>query len=264
MKITVIGIGMVGTQIAEWFKDCLTYDISKDSNTWEECLVADVFFVCVPTPYEEGGYDLTALEETIDKIPDNKLIVIKSTVNPGTTDIFQEKYPDKRFMFNPEFLTELSAKEDFIHPDMQILGVGKESYEEASKIILILPPAPVMRIVSLIDAEWVKKVRNAFYSMKVIFFNQMYDIIKESPASDYETIRSVVVEDPKIGNSHSFIFHKNYRGYGGACLPKDTTALIDFAKEVGADSELLEKVQELNEQYIKDSKYEETNAKADG
>lgn len=252
MKICVIGIGMVGSQVKSWFKNALTYDTNKQSNTWEECLQADCFFVAVPTPYEENEeYDLSILEEAIAKIPDGKIIVIKSTVNPGTTDYFQNKYPKKKFLFNPEFLTELSAEEDFKRPDMQILGVSKESYDLASKIMLMLPPSPVMRIVSLIDAEWVKKIRNAFYSTKVVFFNQMYDIIQKSEPSDYETIRSIVVHDPRIGNSHSFIFHKGYRGYGGACLPKDVNSLIDFSKKKGADPELLKKVKEINEKLIK-------------
>ena len=246
MKICVVGIGMVGSQVKAWFKDALTYDTEKQSNTWEECLNADCFFVCVPTPYKENKeYDLSYLEEAVSKIPDGKIVVIKSTVNPGTTDRLQNKYPNKKFMFNPEFLTELSAKEDFFHPDMQILGIGKESYDLASKIMLMLPPAPVMRVVSLIDAEWIKKIRNAFYATKVIFFNQMYDIIDKTEMSDYETIRSIVVEDPRIGNSHSFIFHKNYRGFGGACLPKDTYSLIDFAKDK-SPSKLLEVVKNIN------------------
>ena len=249
MKLCVIGIGMVGSQVKAWFKDALTYDTEKQSDTWEECLKADCFFVCVPTPYNEGQeYDLSYLEDAISKIPDGKIVVIKSTVNPGTTDYFQNKYPDKRFMFNPEFLTELSAKEDFFHPDMQILGVGKESYDLASKIMLMLPPAKCMRVVSLIDAEWIKKIRNSFYATKVIFFNQIYDIIGKTDG-DYETIRSIIVEDPRIGNSHSFIFHKNYRGFGGACLPKDTYSLIDFAKKVEAKSSLLETVKDLNKEY---------------
>ena len=249
MKICVIGIGMVGSQVKAWFREALTFDTKKQSNTWDECSIADCFFVCVPTPYKENQeYDLSYLEEAVAKIPDGKIVVIKSTVNPGTTDYFQQKYPNKKFMFNPEFLTELSAKEDFFHPDMQILGVGKESYELASKIMLMLPPAEVMRVVSLVDAEWVKKIRNAFYSTKVIFFNQIYDIVNKTEG-DYETIRSIVVEDPRIGNSHSFVFHNNYRGFGGACLPKDTYSLIDFAKKVEAPSCLLETVKELNKQY---------------
>ena len=253
MKICIIGIGMVGSQVKSWFKDALTYDTEKQSNTWKECLQADCFFVCVPTPYKENKeYDLSILEKVIADIPDNKIVVIKSTVNPGTTDDFQNKYPNKKFLFNPEFLTELSANEDFKHPKMQILGVSKESYDLASKIILMLPPAPIMRVVSLIDAEWVKKIRNSFYATKVVFFNQIYDIIQKTEPADYETIRSIVVEDPSIGNSHSFIFHKGYRGYGGACLPKDTNSLIDFAKNKGASPELLEKVKEINNKLIND------------
>ena len=238
---------MVGSQVKSWFKDAFTYDTNKQSNTWEECLQADCFFVCVPTPYKENEeYDLSILEETIEKIPDGKLIVIRSTVNPGTTDDFQGKYPKKKFMFNPEFLTELSAEEDFKHPDMQILGISKESSGLATEIMLILPPAPEMRIVSLIDAEWVKKLKNAFYTTKVIFFNQIYDIIEKTELADYETIRSIVVHDPRIGNSHSFIKHKGYRGFGGACLPKDLYSLIDFAKKMGVNPELLETVKKIN------------------
>jgi len=247
MRICVVGNGQVGSQVSSWFKDCLTYDTKKQSNTWDECSVADCFFLCVPSPYKKGGYDLSYLEEAIAKIPDNKIVVIRSTVNPGTTDYFQNKYPNKKFMFNPEFLTELSAEEDFKHPDMQILGISKESYALASEIMLMLPPAPVMRIVSLVDAEWIKKIRNSFYATKVIFFNQIYDIV-EKTEGDYETIRSIVVHDPRIGNSHSFIFHKDYRGYGGHCLPKDTNSLIDFAEDK-VPLRLLKLVKELNEEY---------------
>ena len=252
MKIAIYGIGMVGSQVASWFKDGLTYDIDpeKKTNTWEEVKEADVFFLCLPTPYKDDDeYDLSFLEEAIEKIPDGKTIVIKSTVNPGTTDRFARNYPDKIFLFNPEFLTELSAKEDFIHPDMQIIGVPHPHYAVASKIMLMLPPAPTMRIVSPIDAESVKKIRNSFYAMKVVFFNQIYDILEQTEA-DYETIRSIVVEDPRIGNSHSFIFHKGFRGYGGNCLPKDVNSLIDFAKKIGAPSELLETVKKLNNDYV--------------
>ena len=64
MKTCVIGVGMVGTQVKDWFKDALTYDTNKQSNTWEECSQADCFFVCLPTPYKENQeYDLSILEE---------------------------------------------------------------------------------------------------------------------------------------------------------------------------------------------------------
>jgi len=242
---------MVGTQVKEWFEsqniEVLAYDKGKEIGSFETACEADIIFVCVPTPYSEGKeYDTSILNEVIEKIPNNKLVVIKSTVNPGTTDEYQEKYPKKIFMFNPEFLTEMTAKEDFFKPDMQVLGVPHQGYELASKIIMMLPKAPIIRIVSPIDAEWIKKIRNAFYSIKVIFFNEIYDIMQKS-GGDYETVRSVVTHDPKIGNSHSIVFHKGYRGYGGKCLPKDTYSLIDFARKNGIEPELLAISRKINE-----------------
>lgn len=250
-RIAVIGLGMVGSQVRKWFKDSLGYDIDpeKQSDSWEEVSKADCFFLCLPTPYKEGGYDMSYLDETIAKIPDGKIIVIKSTVLPGTTDAFQDKYPNKTFIFNPEFLTELSAEKNFLFPDMQILGVPWQGYEYACEIMLMLPPAKVMRVVSPMDAEWIKMSRNAYYTTKVIFFNQLFDLMELNPPADFETVRSVLVEDPSIGNSHSFPFHKGGRGAGGKCLPKDIGALVDFAEEKGFEG-LLKKVRELNNGYL--------------
>ena len=126
------------------------------------------------------------------------------------------------------------------------MPVDSGSYVIDGKDVTLIPPSAGD---TPIDAESVKKIRNSFYAMKVVFFNQIYDILEKTEA-DYETIRSIVVEDPRIGNSHSFIFHKKYRGYGGACLPKDIDSLIDFAKKVGAPSELLETVKKLNNDYV--------------
>lgn len=251
MRIAVIGLGVVGTEVRKWFKNSLGFDTDskKMSDSWEEVSQADIFFVCVSTPYKQGGYDLSYLEEAIAKIPDGKIVVIKSTVLPGTTDSFQEKYPAKIFMFNPEFLTELSAEEDFIHPDAQILGVPWQGYEKASEVMLMLPPAKVMRIVSPVDAEWIKIARNAYYTSKVVFFNQLYDLMGLSAPADFETVRSVLVEDKSIGNSHSFPFHKGGRGAGGSCLPKDFGALTDFAEGKGFVG-LLDKVRKLNNFYL--------------
>lgn len=254
--IAVIGVGMVGAQVKRWFDEqnkfeVLAYTPSMKYDSWEKCLTADIFFLCVPTPYEEGKeYDTSALDNAIAEIPDGKVIVIKSTVNPGTTDLYQQMYPKKVIIFNPEFLTELTAWEDFIHPDMQIMGVPYQGYEIASELMQILPRSKVMKVVSPIDAEWIKKGRNAYYAMKVIFFNQLYDLMNETPA-DYETVRATLVEDPRIANSHSFIFHKSYRGFSGKCLPKDLYSLIGWADRMGKVSELFNTVRKINKDLFK-------------
>jgi UDPglucose 6-dehydrogenase len=255
MKIGLYGVGMVGTQVKSWFEtqghEVLAYDKGKNLGSPEETNQADIIFVCVPTPYKEGNeYDLSILDEVIAGIPDGKTVVIKSTVNPRTTDSYQERYPNKTFVFNPEFLTEATAERDFFFPDMQVIGITHKGYEIASQLITILPQAKITRVISAIDAEWVKKIRNSFYAVKVIFFNQIYDIMQKS-GGDYETIRSIVVQDEMIGNSHSFIFHKGYRGFGNLktskCLPKDLFSLIDFARILGVEPELLALTKKINE-----------------
>jgi len=254
--IAVFGTGMVGSQVVRWYEQfpefrVLSWSPSRSPEPSAQILnEAEWFFLCVPTPYVEGKeYDLTALEENIKRIPDGKLIIIKSTVNPGTTDFMQERYPNKIFMFNPEFLTELTAWEDFKDPDMQILGVPHQAYKFANEVIQTLPRSPIMSIVSPIDAEWIKKARNAFYATKVIFFNQLYDLMNETTA-DYETIRQHMVQDPRIANSHSFIFHKNYRGFGGKCLPKDLYSLIGYGDRMSKETPLFDVVRELNKKYL--------------
>jgi UDPglucose 6-dehydrogenase len=250
MKIGLIGVGMVGTQVKDWFErngdKIFVYDKDKGLGSMIEVNQADIIFVCVPTPYSGDEYDLSILEEVISNIDDNKTVVIKSTVNPGTTDYFQQKYPNKVFMFNPEFLTEATARNDFFNPDMQILGVPHQGYALANEILSLLPRAPYTSIVSPVDAEWIKKIRNAFYSVKVIFFNEIFDIMNTCGMGDYETVRNIFTKDKMIGDSHSIIYHKGLRGFGGKCLPKDTYSLIDFARKMGRPSELLEVVKKIN------------------
>lgn len=202
--------------------------------------------MCVPSPYEEGKeYDMSYIEDVVAKIPDGKIVVLKSTVNPGATDDLQARYPNKIFMFNPEFLSEATAWEDFEKPHFQILGVPVQGYAMASEIMGMLPIAPIMKIVSPIDAEWIKKATNWYYALKVIYFNELYDLVGVTQG-DYETVRNTLVENPWIGNSHSMIFHKGMRGFGGKCLPKDSYSLICFSEKNGLYAELLKTMKKIN------------------
>jgi UDP-glucose 6-dehydrogenase len=81
----------------------------------------------------------------------------------------------------------------------------------------------------------------------VVFANQMYDLCHKL-GIDYDAVKECVKPEPMVGASHLEVFHKGYRGYGGACLPKDTKSLIQFGDEHGVDMALLKKVDELNEQ----------------
>ena len=262
---------MVGSSLARVLKDPILYDPPKNIGNIEELNTADIIFVCVPTPGEGDisivedvvsvltprkeitypGMYPPEIKEDIVEIEIPKIVVIKSTIPPGTTDYFQEKYPQHKFLFNPEFLTESRADEDMIRPDTQLIGYTDKSYSVATDILNLLPKAPFERIVPAKEAEMTKYFRNTWFATKVIFANQIYDLCQKIGA-DYDIVKECAAADRRMtGTSHLEIWHKGYRGVGGKCLPKDLDALIKFAKDKGLQLELLEKVREINKTLCK-------------
>lgn len=261
LKIGIIGVGMVGEALKKYFEKkgfkLLLYDKGKNLGSIEEINQADVIFVCVPTPFDkEKGFDLSCVKETCNNIKGQKIIVIKSTVLPGTTEKLQSKYPQHKLLFNPEFLTELTADQDMDYPDRQIIGYTKKSYNVAGDIIQILPLAPFEKILPATEAEIVKYFGNTWFSTKVVFANQMYDLCQKL-GINYDRIMETAAADKRIGRSHLKVVHKGYRGYGGKCLPKDIKALIQFANEKGVDLKLHKVVEEINNQLMKEQGIED-------
>ena len=249
-SIGVIGAGVVGQAVASFFNKAKLYDKFKSVDAAEEVLDKDVIFVCVPTPYQ-NGFDRSILEEVFALIGRDKkerVVVIKSTSIPGTTDYFQALYPRLRILFNPEFLTQKTAREDFRKPDKQLVGFTEQSRGIAQSILDILPSAPYQKIIPAKAAEFVKYAVNAFYATKVIFGNMLYDIAN-SLGVDYAQVKEAFVAGQRITDSHFDVFAGGYRGYGGKCLPKDLLALVELGKKKGVDVGLLEKVDEMNEKY---------------
>ncbi len=261
-KIGIIGVGMVGGAMKRYFENNevrpLVYDKYKNLGSLEEVMEADIIFISVPTPYNEkdGGFDLSAVEEAFGFLKDlSKIVVIKSTVLPGTTEKMQEKYPQHKILFNPEFLTQSTADNDMAYPDRQIIGYTKQSYNVAGDVVRILPLAPFERIIPATEAEMVKYFGNTWFSTKVVFANQIYDVCAKL-GLDYNSVRDCAAADKRIGPSHLDIFHGGYRGYGGACLPKDTRALIQFGEKLGVSMELLKRVEEINNSLVADGQKE--------
>lgn len=244
-KIGIAGLGMVGEALAKILDNPILYDLPKGIGSKEELNKADIVFICVPTPYD-NGFDISIVESVINDLTGNKIIVIRSTVIPGTTDRLQKKYKNHKFLFNPEFLTEATADQDMRYPDRQILGYTEQSYSIAGDIMALLPLAPYERLIPSKEAEMVKYAGNTWFSTKVIFANQIYDIC-EKMGIDYDKVREALAQDKRIGRTHLDVFHKGYRGYGGKCLPKDAKALIHWADENGVDLSLLKEVDRINE-----------------
>lgn len=255
-KIGIIGIGMVGSPLARYFEEVAGYAAGKtlflfDTDPAKHCSDAvdraDVVFICVPTPPGPGGAaDLSRVEDAIVRIGSPlhrpgtpRVIVIKSTIPPGTTEYFQARFPQHAFLFNPEFLTERAAWENTIHPDRQLVGWTGQSKKHAASVAALLPPAlltapsPELELTAT-EAELIKYAANVFLARKVTFANALFDLASHH-GSDYEHIRKGIASDKRIGPSHLEIFHGGYRGYGGYCFVKDTDALVAHARAHGLD-----------------------------
>ena len=159
-KVGIIGIGMVGGALKQYFEtksDCelFLYDKGKNVGSMEEVNKADYIYVSVPTPdKEDHGCDTSIVEEVISKIEDGKVVIIKSTVTPGTTERIQKENPNLKLLFNPEFLTEITADQDMSYPDRQIIGYTDKSFNVAQDVMHQLPLAPFEKIVPVRVANW--------------------------------------------------------------------------------------------------------------
>ena len=224
----------------------MLYDPAKGLGSLKEINEAELVYVCVPTPYVAGvGFDDSAIADAISHLRAGKTIVIKSTVLPGTTDKFQRLNPQHTVLFNPEFLREKTANEDFLTPDRQIIGYCGSDSEEAAGIIQTLPRAPYEAIVPAAAAEMTKYATNCFLAMKVIFGNELFDLC-QAVSIDYELVKQGFSVDKRIGDSHFNVLDSGYRGYGGKCLPKDTMSLLDLADDAGIEMKLLQAAHEVN------------------
>lgn len=280
LKIGIIGLGMVGDTIRQWFQeikhykrgtDLFCYDTDAQKSYRDDLTQADIIFVAVPTPPKtDGSCDTSMIKSAIAKIPNGKIIVIKSTVEPGTIENLQKKYPKKFFLFNPEFLTESQAWSDFIDPDRQIIGYTQESKFIAGDILALLPDAFFISPgtkdkncygktrINATESEIGKYAANVFGYIKVIFGNMLADMARGlelkfkqvgiNSTVDYENIKEMIGHDPRIGMSWLNINHGSYCGAGGYCFPKDMNALIHFNKKLIKE---IKKIKNIDKNLIK-------------
>lgn len=255
-KIGIIGIGMVGGALNYYFEtagiETHIYDKYKHLGSIDEVNSTDIVFICVPTPYDDkkNGFDIYYVEDAVNNLAGEKIVVIKSTVLPGTTEKLQKKFDRHKFLFNPEFLVEKTARNDMCNPDRQIIGSTDKSSDIAENIMKLLPKAPFQKVISATEAEMVKYFANTFLATKVIFANQMYDMC-EKLGINYDVAKECAAADRRIGSSHLDVNFDNYRGYGGKCLPKDMKAFIQLADECGVDLKLHKVVENINDELTK-------------
>ena len=272
MKIGIIGQGFVGNAVYNGLKDFFkieTYDIALPStcNSLNELASkSDIIFTCLPTPMEKSGKcHLNIVENVLDELDlrkELKIIVIKSTVPPGTTKKWNKKYKNLQIVFNPEFLTEANAVNDFKNQNRVIIGGPKKPTSQVRRIFIkAFPKVKIIKTDSTY-AEMVKYVTNSFLAAKVSFANEMYQIC-EKLNIDYDKIIEYAIQDERLGYSHwSVPGPDGDFGYGGHCFPKDVKALISLAHDLNISPRVLIAVDSKNNDIRTDRDWEKQEGRA--
>jgi nucleotide sugar dehydrogenase len=255
MKVAIIGFGWVGEAMKNLFPDVYVYDpaiVGGKKNLVNKC---DTAFVCVPTPNSnKGTLDTSIVEEVISwcKCP---LIVIRSTVNPGTTDYLSKKYK-KNIVMQPEYLGETPNHPmlDVKARQFMVLGGDKKNVRKLIDLYVTVYNANMnIRQVTAYEAELIKLTENRAVAFKVGQCQELYDAC-EKAGVDYYTIRDVVYgDDFRFDLWFSFIYPDN-RGFNSKCIPKDIYAWCAWAESCGYKPELTKALLRVNDKYIKKSK----------
>jgi UDPglucose 6-dehydrogenase len=274
--IGIVGQGFVGNAVYQKFKnyyDVLTNDLdeNKSTATLENLTqMCSTIFLCLPTPMKsDGKCDTSILEkvlDTIDLLTDNletkKTIVIKSTIPPGTTEKFNKRYESLDIVFNPEFLTERNAVEDYNNQNRIILGGPRPATTELKQIFSkVFPKAHIIKTDST-HAEMVKYLTNSFLATKVSFANEIYQIC-EGLHIDYDKVVEYATYDERLGKSHWNVpGHDGDFGFGGHCFPKDLAALLHLTVELGTINNVLLATSNTNDEIRKFRDWEQMKGRA--
>jgi len=217
----------------------------------------------------DGKCDTLIIENvlnSIDLIADNyeskRTIVIKSTITPGTTQIFNKKYESLDIVFNPEFLTERNAVEDYENQNRIILGGPRPATTELKQIFSkVFPKAHIIKTDST-HAEMVKYLTNTFLSTKVSFANEMYQLCNKLNI-DYDKVVEYATHDDRLGKSHWNVpGHDGDFGFGGHCFPKDLAALLHLTVELGTINNVLMATSNTNDEVRKFRDWEQMKGRA--
>lgn len=245
-RLGFIGQGWIGRNLADHFADrgfevvryALEAEYEKNRDSISSC---DIVFIAVPTPTTKNGFVIDNVRSALGLIGKGKTAVIKSTILPGSTDLLAGEFPDIFVFHSPEFLREVSVRQDIDNPERNIIGIPGACFKDpkwqdrAKNVMSILPLVSADKtycaICTATEAELIKYVGNNFLTTKLVFMNVMYDLAKRLEA-DWGVVSSAVSKDIRIGPSHMQPVHqykhmdqKEGRGAGGHCFPKDLTAM---------------------------------------
>ena len=257
MNIGLIGKGFVGDAVYQNLKDdhnFLIYDIDNNKknvgNIRDVIHGAKIIFVALPTPMRKNGTcDLSIILKTMAQVNywyNDNIIILKSTIIPGTCESILKLYPNLRIVFSPEFLTEANYVDDFKKCNRIILGGNFEDTTECANMFKSVFPNKHYLFTDHKTSEMVKYFINNYLSVKVAFANEMKQICDNSDIF-YDEVKNLALFDERLGKSHLMVPGPDGQlGFGGTCFPKDINAMISYAKSIGADPEILKAAWEKN------------------
>ena len=226
----------------------VTADFKKINNT-------DITFITVGTPSKENGQiDLSYLTNAINSVHKtlkNKkkthTVVIKSTVTPTTLEkIIAPKFKNLKniiLLSNPEFLREGNAVHDLLNPHLIVIGEKEKnsSYQLKNYYKKFYMKKTDTIVTSYNTAELIKYANNTFLATKLSFINSFANICESIPNADIKIISEAIGKDVRIGKQ----FLSAGPGFGGSCLPKDLSALIDFSKKYKLENSIFQTVKKI-------------------
>ena len=256
MKIGVIGRGFVGGAITNGFEnqghEVLVHD-TKLNTKIENVLESRLLYICVPTPSSEDGSCNTNIVESVlvelSELNYDGSVCIKSTIVPGTTQKFRQQFNNLNISFVPEFLREKTAVEDFLYNN-NVLVIGSDDDETISLVKEshgVLPTHTVTMTPT--EAELTKYFSNTYKAMRVTFANAFYNLC-QTMGSDYDKVRDAFLFHG-VGDGHYLKVNKQYGGFGGTCLPKDSKALAKLVDDLGLPMDIFKVIVSDNDKFTK-------------
>lgn len=245
-KIGIIGIGFVGEAIRRSYADqsfkivCIDIDPEKSNGTYADLHDAEAVFVCVPSPAKDNGEcDTSILNAVLYLLRDYKNVIIsKTTAPPAFYEKLQTVYPN--LVHVPEFLTAANAYQDFCRQENIIIGGSVIAYQrEAERILKAVQPIKNVAFTKIGEAALSKYIINSFLATKVVFMNEMAQLA-DAHGYDWRKMRIFIDVDDRIGKSHTQVPGPDGQyGFGGICFPKDTSALVRYAKKFNIELSVL-------------------------
>lgn len=246
-KIGIVGIGFVGGAIRDaMYPHCdlilVDNDPARGTHSYKDLKGCEAIFICVPSPQgDDGRCDTSILESVLECLESfDGVIISKCTASPEVYRQLNEQYPN--LVHSPEFLTAANASRDYANGTFAIIGGKIKAYRDQAETIIKegQQSLEVIHHCTIEEAAMAKYTINTFLATKVVWMNELCQLCT-TMGVDYNKVVSMASTDRRIGSSHLRVPGPDKAfGFGGACFPKDTAALLKIAEDYGIPLNVLD------------------------